>query len=94
MGCSGKRAARPVRCGLGLLILEWKRSSGLLKKSMQHEYSGAIPPTQLVVRSYSAYTRTPGGGPRIPPTAVGGSFISDLALISRKVNPSGELGLV
>ncbi len=60
---------------------------------MTHKYSGAIPPTQLVVRSYSAYTGLWAGIPN-PTNAVGGSFISNLVLISRKVNPSGELGWV
>jgi len=39
---------------------------------MIHEFSGAIPPTQLVVRSYLAYTGTVGERPQIPPTALRG----------------------
>jgi hypothetical protein len=55
----------------------------LLKKAMKPEYSGAIPPTQLVDRSYVAYT---GRWPAIPnPTnAVGGSFIFNLPPILRR----------
>jgi hypothetical protein len=48
--------------------------SRLLKNSMTHKYSGAIPPTQLVDRSYSAYTGHWAGVPN-PTNAVGGSFI-------------------
>jgi hypothetical protein len=55
----------------------------MLKKPTTYKYSGAIPPTQLVVRSYSDYTRTLGAVPN-PTNAVGGSFISDLALNAPK----------
>jgi len=60
---------------------------------MIHKYSGAIPPTQLVVRSYSAYT---GAGLAFsnPTNAVGGLFIHSLALTQRNVNPRRELGWV
>jgi hypothetical protein len=64
-----------------------------MKKSMTHNYSVAIPPTQLVDRSYSAYTGQWAGVPN-PTNAVGGSFIFNLALISRNVNPGTELGWV
>jgi hypothetical protein len=42
--------------------------SRLLKESMTHKHSPAIPPTQLVDRSYSAYTTAMSSGSRIPPT--------------------------
>jgi hypothetical protein len=38
-----------------------------VKKPITREYSGAIPPTQLVDRSYSAYTGH-WAGSQIPPT--------------------------
>jgi hypothetical protein len=53
-------------------------SSRLLRKSMIRKYSGTIPPTQLVVRSYSAYKRDCHALIRNPTNAVGGSFILDL----------------
>jgi len=53
--------------------------SRLLKKSMTHEFSDAIPPTQLVVRSYFAYRAGPIDTFSNSTNAVGGSFISDLA---------------
>jgi hypothetical protein len=67
-------------------------SSRLLKKSMTNQYSGEIPPTQLVDRSYLAYTGRWAWVPN-PTNAVGGSFISNLALISRKVNPARDFRL-
>ena len=60
---------------------------------MTSKYSGSIPPTQLVVRSYSAYSEHWAGVPN-PTNVVGVSFISNLAPMSRRVSPSGELGRV
>ncbi len=61
---------------------------------MTHKYSGAIPPTQLVDRSYSAYEIRITASILNPTNEVGGLFIFNLALISRKVNPTEELGWV
>ena len=62
----------------------------MLKESMIHTGFGAIPPTQLVVRSYSAYRDC--AGVANPTNAVGGAFISELALIGRKER-RGRLGM-
>lgn len=62
-------------------------SGRLLKEAMTPEHSSAIPPTELVVRSYSGYT---GHSAWVANStnAVGGLFITNLALISRKVTPT------
>jgi hypothetical protein len=65
----------------------------LVKKSITRKDSGAIPPTQLVDRSYSTYKRHGADFPN-PTNAVGGSLISNMVLISWKANPSGGLGWV
>jgi hypothetical protein len=59
----------------------------LLKKSMTHKHSPAIPPTSW----WCVHTRPTRRQrrPALNPTnAVGGSFISDLSEGARKVNPS------
>ena len=66
---------------------QYERSSGL--PSMKHRYSRAIPPTQLVVPSYSAYTEY--RGIPNPTNAVGGSFISEV--ISRLHDRRARLGM-
>jgi hypothetical protein len=63
--------------------------STLLKKPVNTKWSRPIPPTQLVVRSYSAYTDGTRRAPN-PTNAVGGSFILGLQERLRLTHPGSH----
>jgi hypothetical protein len=58
--------------------MKQRARGGELARERAKGFTQAIPPTQLVVRSYSAYKQECGGLLGNPTNAVGGSFILSL----------------